>query len=191
MLGVELDEPYDRPPRGMREWHWTRRYGFAQYTMYAPRRFSPLLREVITRAIAHTKQYNERLGSSFWGYDQRSILGITGPDVVTDAVLDVLSWTLPVTHELVNISMNVDTGTDKTERRVNWAPFHQIQSPLCIDDGEATSERAMGGLCVLPINAWGNGQRHSGSEGFNSPHACINHRFSGSWKKGWWRPIFV
>ncbi|OKL63853.1 hypothetical protein UA08_01118 [Talaromyces atroroseus] len=198
ILGIELDEPYIST-RGMREWHWTRRYGFMQYTMYAPRRFSPLLREIITRVIAHTKQHNERLSSYIGRYSQNAVLGMTGPDVVTDAVLDVLSATLPTTHELVDISMKADAGIDglpvskstgKTQRRVTWAPFHRIQSPLCIDDGEAKLERSMGGLCVLPINAWGNGQRHSGSEGFNGSKACINHRFSGSWKKRWWQSVF-
>jgi len=45
-------------------------------------------------------------------------------------------------------------------------------------------------LAVLPINVWGNGQRHSGAENYNSVHACINHRFGRSWKKGWWEYLF-
>ncbi|EED22047.1 conserved hypothetical protein [Talaromyces stipitatus ATCC 10500] len=198
VVGVELDEPYVSP-RGMREWHWTRRYGFLQYTMFAPRRFSPVLREIITRVMAHTKQHNERFASHFTGYGQSTILGITGPDVVTDAVLDVLSSTLPTMHKLMNISMNKDAGIDplpistdtgETLRRVTWAPFHGLSEPLCIADSEARQKGSMGGICVLPVNAWGNGQRHSGSEGFDSPRACVNHRFSGSWKKGWWQSFF-
>ncbi|KAH8703538.1 hypothetical protein BGW36DRAFT_287970 [Talaromyces proteolyticus] len=200
VVGVELDEPF-ATPRIMRMWKWTRRYGFMQYTMYAPRRFSPIVREIITRSIAHTKQHNERHKSILFGrprYSQDTILGVTGPDVVTDAVLDVLSATLPPTHNLVNISMESNTGIDgltsettgEIERRVTWAPFHRLRHSLCVDGREATVETSMGGLCVLPVNAWGNGQRHSGSEPFNSPHACINHRFGGSWKKGWWRRIF-
>lgn len=198
VVGIELDEPYVTE-RGMREWHWTRRYGFLQYTMYAPRRFSPVLREIVTRVMAHTKQHNERLTSYVFGYSQSTILGISGPDVVTDAVLDVLSATLPPTHKLMNISMGKDAGIDplpvsnvtgETLRRVTWAPFHRIDKPLCVDDDEALQKGSMGGLCVLPVNAWGNGQRHSGSEGFDSSHACVNHRFSGSWKKGWWQSHF-
>lgn len=198
VVGIELDEPYVSP-RGMREWHWTRRYGFMQYTMYAPRRFSPVLREIIARAMAHTKQHNERFTSVLSGYSQSTILGITGPDVVTDAVLDVLSITLPTTHRLMNISMDKDAGIDnlpvssvtgETLRRVTWAPFHRLDKTLCVEDSEASLEGSMGGICVLPVNAWGNGQRHSGSEGFDSPRACVNHRFRGSWKKGWWQSVF-
>ncbi|KAE8554866.1 hypothetical protein EYB25_003413 [Talaromyces marneffei] len=198
VVGIELDEPYVSE-RGMREWHWTRRYGFLQYTMYAPRRFSPVLREIVTRVMAHTKQHNERLASYFLGYSESTILGISGPDVVTDAVLDVLSTTLPPTHRLMNVSMEKDAGIDplpvshvtgETERRVTWAPFHRINEPLCVDDVEAVHEGSLGGICVLPVNAWGNGQRHSGSEGFESSRACVNHRFRGSWKKGWWQTHF-
>lgn len=200
VVGIELDEPYVSP-RGMREWHWTRRYGFLQYTMYAPRRFSPVLREIITRVLAHTKQHNERrfITSFLSGYSQSTILGVSGPDVVTDAILDVLSTTLPTTHRLANISTEMDAGIDNLPisnvtgeplRRVTWAPFHRIDDPLCVTDGEAVVEGSLGGICVLPVNAWGNGQRHSGSEGFDNPRACINHRFSGSWKKGWWQSFF-
>ncbi|CRG91293.1 hypothetical protein PISL3812_08341 [Talaromyces islandicus] len=200
VVGVELDEPY-ASLRIMHEWKWTRRYGFMQYVMYAPRRFSPLLREIIVRAIAHTKHVNEHHRNIFTGrprYSQDVILRVTGPDVVSDAILDVLSITLPSTHDLVNKSMEKDGGIDgltsgaagDTERRVTWAPFHNLRESLCIDASEATDKTSMGGLCVLPVNAWGNGQRHSGSKPFNNPYACINHRFGGSWKKGWWQNIF-
>lgn len=201
VVGVELDEPY-ASPRTMRMWKWTRRYGFMQYVMYAPRRFSPLAREIIVRAIAHTKQLNDHHRNIFTGhprYTQDVILGVTGPDVVSDAILDVLSTTLPSTHDLVKQSMEKDGGIDgltsektgDTEKRVTWAPFHNLRESRCVDASEATDETSMGGLCVLPVNAWGNGQRHSGSQGFNSPHACINHRFGGTWKKGGlWQQIF-
>lgn len=201
VVGIELDEPYVSD-KGMREWRWTRRYGFLQYTMYAPRRFSPVLREIVTRVIAHTKQHNDRFASRYlfgpW-YGEREILGISGPDVVTDAVLDVLSTTLPPSHRLMNISMEKDAGVDnlpvssitgEPERRVTWAPFHGIREMLCVDDDEAMQKGSMGGICVLPVNALGNGQRHSGSEGFGSSRACVNHRFRGSWKKGWWESHF-
>lgn len=201
VVGIELDEPYVSE-RGMREWHWTRRYGFLQYAMYAPRRFSPVLREIITRVMAHTKQHNDRFTSRLFGdymYSESAVLGISGPDVVTDAVLDVLSATLPQTHRLMNVSMEKDAGADnlsvsnvtgETLRRVTWAPFHRIDEPACVDDSEAMERGSMGGICVLPVNAWGNGQRHSGSEGFGSSRACVNHRFKGSWKKGWWQSYF-
>ncbi|EAW07173.1 uncharacterized protein ACLA_018770 [Aspergillus clavatus NRRL 1] len=140
ILGIEIDEPY-ASPRLMREWHWSRSYGFIQYTMRAPRRFSPLLSEAIVRVLAHTKQHLEQ-SSMFHGprYDETTILEITGPGVFTDAILDHLSATLPPT--------------------------------------------------VLPVSVWGNGQRHSGAEGFDSTQACINNRFGKSWKKGWWEYLF-
>lgn len=199
VVGVELDEPY-ASPRIMRMWKWTRRYGFMQYAMYAPRRFSPLLREIIVRAIAHTKQLNDHHSNIFTGrprYSEDTILGVTGPDVVSDAILDVLSTTLPSTHDLVHKSMEKDAGIDgltsemtgDTEKRVTWAPFHRLRQSLCVDASEATDETSMGGLCVLPVNAWGNGQRHSGSQSFDNPYACLNHRFGGSWKKGLWQKI--
>ncbi|PYI21879.1 hypothetical protein BO99DRAFT_52528 [Aspergillus violaceofuscus CBS 115571] len=198
VLGVELDEPY-ASPQTMRYWRWTRSYGLIQYTMYAPRRFSPLLREIIVRCLSHTRQYYRQHSGllSRFSYDKNAILGITGPDVLTDAVLDALSASLPGSHPFVqkSVGMDQDTGdlaapVGKMERRVTWAPFHDLHEPLCVDASEAVPETPMGGLCVVPISVWGNGQRHSKAEGFNSPHACLNHRFGGSWKKGWRERLF-
>lgn len=39
VLGIEIDEPY-ASIQLMEAWHWIRIYGFIQYNMYAPRRFS-------------------------------------------------------------------------------------------------------------------------------------------------------
>lgn len=118
----------------------------------------------------------------------------------TDAVLDVLSESLPPEHELVTTSVKVDENiveleAGSPERRVTWAPFHQLREALWIGGDESRSSGAqnvngdMGGLLVLPINVWGNGQRHSGAEMFDSKAACINHRFGRTWKKGWWEYI--
>lgn len=128
---------------------------------------------------------------------------ISGPGLFTDAVLDTLSSTLPAGNRLVGQSVGADRGagdlvmprTGVIQRRVTWAPFFGIKEPLCVDASEASGhgdENAMGGLCVLPVNAWGNGQRHSGSENFGSRHACVNHRFKGSWKpwKKTWKEYF-
>lgn len=184
----------------MHDWHWTRSYGLIQYTMYAPRRFSPLLRETIVRVLAHTKQLkksNSRFFRSL-AYDEKTILGVTGPDVFTDAILDKLSTSLPSTHPFIQHSVDADakTGdflspaTGELRRRVTWAPFHRLRDPVCIRAGEAVSKEPMGGLCILPISVWGNGQRHSQAGGFNDPNACVNHRFGRTWKKGWWEYIF-
>lgn len=248
VIGIEIDEPY-ASPRLMHDWHWSRSYGFIQFSMYAPRRFSPILRRAIARVVAHTKRHHQpqqqhqrqrqhqhqhqhphQTASLFSfnrgvHYDEKTILEVTGPGVFTDAVLDVLSDTLPPTHRLVNESVNaealtgaqnLDSGaasgsarsTDGKEgqadrqARVTWAPFHRLQAPLWVDaseirqydagtaDGDSRGLFEMGGLGVLPINVWGNGQRHSGAESFRSVHACVNHRFGRTWKKGWWEYIF-
>lgn len=183
----------------MREWHWIRTYGFVQYNLYAPQRFSPLLRRAIVRVLAHTKRHKDASWLTGPTYNEKTILEITGPGVFTDAVLDVLSETLPITHPLVQASVAADAevgdlavpvGAENKRERVTWAPFHRLREPLWIDATEAAAGKSMGGLGVLPISVWGNGQRHSGSESFRSPHACINHRFKGTWKKGWWQRWF-
>ncbi|KAJ5230034.1 hypothetical protein N7489_010742 [Penicillium chrysogenum] len=199
VVGIEVDEPY-ASAQFMRDWHWTRSYGLIQYTMYAPRRFSPLLRETIVRVLAHTRKYNSEHTSLFSSpaYDEKTILGVTGPDVFTDAILDTLSSSLPLTHPFIqqSVDTDVDIGdlisptTQEAEKRVTWAPFHKLRDPVCIQAGEAVPNKSMGGLCVLPISVWGNGQRHSQAGGFNHPKACVNHRFGRTWKKGWWEYIF-
>ncbi|KAK4868210.1 hypothetical protein LT330_007408 [Penicillium expansum] len=199
VVGIEVDEPY-ASPQFMRDWHWTRSYGLIQYTMYAPRRFSPLLRETIVRVLAHTRQYNSahsRFLPSL-AYDEKTILGVTGPDVFTDAVLDKLSSSLPSTHPFVQQSVDADIEIGdllspelgELKERVTWAPFHRLRDPVCIQADEAAPNAYMGGLCVLPISVWGNGQRHSQAGGFNHGNACVNHRFGRTWKKGWWEYIF-
>ena len=199
VVGIEVDEPY-ASPQFMRDWHWTRSYGLIQYTMYAPRRFSPLLRETIVRVLAHTRKYKNEKTTPFSNpaYDEKTILGVTGPDVFTDAILDTLSSSLPLTHPFIQQSVDADADigdlisptTQEVEKRVTWAPFHKLRDPVCIQAGEAVPNKSMGGLCVLPISVWGNGQRHSQAGGFNHPKACVNHRFGRTWKKGWWEYIF-
>jgi hypothetical protein len=185
------------------QWHWSRTYGFIQYSLYAPRRFSPFLRKAIVRVIAHSIRHNHATSGVFHGprYREEDTLEVTGPGMFTDAVLDVLSESLPHAHELVTMSLNANEDAGELEainerRRVTWAPFHRLKEAMWIDRNEGDSSssqdgpRDMGGLLVLPINVWGNGQRHSAAEMFNSNAACINHRFGRTWKKGWWEYIF-
>ncbi|GAB1199252.1 hypothetical protein APSETT444_008598 [Aspergillus pseudonomiae] len=170
VVGTEIDEPH-ASPRLMREWRWIRRYQLIQYT----------IRQISQSNLLRGPRYKEN-----------TILEVTGPGVFTDAVLDVLSQTLPPTHSLVESSVNADAdigdlvspSTGVTQRRVTWAPFNRIKEPVCVDASEAMDGESMGGVCVLPVNVWGNGQRHSGAEGFSSKHACINHRFGRTWRKG-------
>lgn len=199
VIGIEVDEPY-ASQQFMRDWHWTRSYGLIQYTMYAPRRFSPLLRETIVRVLSHTRQYNSQHCSFLPSltYDEKTILGVTGPDVFTDAILDTLSSSLPSTHPFVQQSVDADADIGDLlspelgdlKERVTWAPFHRLRDPVCVQADEAVADKSMGGLCVLPISVWGNGQRHSQAGGFNHADACVNHRFGRTWKKGWWEYIF-
>lgn len=216
VVGIELDESTASASQ-IRYWGWVRRYGLIQYTMYAPQRFSPVLRETIVRALAHSKRlYDKRslanfLSFRFFGrpwYSQEQVMEVTGPTIFTDTVLDVLSDTLPPTHALVATSVWADSAAGElsiassssfsssngigpeTQKRVTWAPIHKLETPLWINASEAAPEHEMGGLGILPISVWGNGQRHSGSEGFGSAHACVNHRFQGSWKKGWKEYLF-
>ncbi|KAI2672882.1 CAZyme family GT32 [Penicillium roqueforti] len=146
VVGIEVDEPY-ASPEFMRDWHWTRSYGLIQYTMYAPRRFSPLLRETIVRVLAHTRQYNGEHTSFFpsLAYDEKTILGVTGPDVFTDAILDTLSSSLPSTHPFIQKSVDADADigdlisaeTGELEKRVTWAPFHRLRDP-CLGEWAET-----------------------------------------------------
>lgn len=189
-----------------RLWHWSRTYGLIQYTLYAPKRFSPFLRRTIVRVLAHSIRHNHASSGLFHGprYSEEDILEVSGPGVFTDAVLDVLSESLPREHPLIAASVAADqeaeelTGRDG-RLRVTWAPFHRLREPLWIDGhhpGKDESSHAddeaedVAGLLVLPINVWGNGQRHSGAEMFDSKEACVNHRFGRTWKKGWWEYVF-
>lgn len=182
---TEIDEPYASSAM-KKAWHWSRTYGFIQYTLFAPRRFSPLLRKVIVRALAHSARHNE-VDRRWWRkvrYSEEDILEITGPGMFTDGLLNVLSDTLPESHPLVETSLEASSETqlppnelqararqtpyNKSEKRhqVTWAAFHNLTNPLWIDGSEVESGRdAMGGLIVLPISVWGNGQRHSGADG--------------------------
>lgn len=194
VVGVEIDEPF--VSQATREqWHWSRTFGFAQYALYAPQRFSPILRRVIVRSLAHAIRHQQR--QRFWHryhhkYTDVDVLEITGPGMFTDAILDVMSSTLPVDHEWrhsSHVSPRCSAIQQGKERgRVTWGPFHNLTQPTWTNAGESEGMMPLqrhGGLMVLPINVWGNGQRHSGAENFRSPQACINHRFKRTWKHGW------
>lgn len=154
-------------------------------------------------ALAHSIQQNSASSGLFHGprYKEEDILEVTGPGMFTDAVLDVLSESLPDDHPLVTASVGQYESTGGAEMaaepvKLTWAPFHRLNRALWIDgyQSQQTTEdldqdRATG-LVVLPINVWGNGQRHSGSERFDSDSACVNHRFGRTWKKGWREYVF-
>lgn len=198
VVGVEVDEPYVSARR-RKFWGWDGTHGFIQYTMYAPRPFSPILRRAIVRSIAHSAKHEKE--KTPWyrpadKFDGPTVLQLTGPGMFTEAVLDVLSETLSTNHSLKVAQRQKEAcptdGAGRSEveqrERVTWAPFYRLKEACWIDDEErmvGIRRESNGGLGVMPINVWGNGQRHSGSENFDSSQACINHHFSGTWKKSW------
>lgn len=112
----------------------------------------------------------------------------------TDAILDTLSETLPRTHPLVATSVEKDRDVGELSsasagslKRVTWAPFHGLKESVWVDAADAVD---MGGLGVVPVRVWGNGQRHSGAGNFGVQEACVHHWFGGTWKKSWREHLF-
>ena len=198
VIGIEVDEPY-ASARRRKYWRWDGTHGFIQYAMYAPRPFSPILRRAIVRSIAHSAKHEKE--KTPWyrpadKFDGPAVLRTTGPGMFTEAVLDVLSETLPSNHALKDVERQKDAcpggspdrSNPEQQERVTWAPFYRLEQPCWIDDRGSmigNETQSSGGLGVMPINVWGNGQRHSGSEDFGSSQACVNHHFAGTWKKSW------
>ena len=169
--------------------------------------FSPFLRRAIVRVVAHAYAHGKRKNSGIkglWGwvstnhgvwtgeYSEVEILEITGPGVWTDAILDTL------TDVLLKSSTRPATGLLDTvdgKERVTWKAFSGITKPTEVVLMPGTSASVRGdvepvGVYVLPINYWGNGQRHSGAKNFQVEEACVNHLFLRSWKKGWYEWAF-
>lgn len=197
VVGVEVDEPYASASK-RRAWKWSRTHGFIQYSIYAPRRFSPILRKVIVRGIAHSLQHQGNTATWYrrsGHFDDEAVLETTGPGMFTDAILDSLSDTLPPTHFLkvrpqqASVCPHDEESSGSFSRArgiVSWFPFHKLRKSLWVADTEPiglAGYQRNGGILVLPINVWGNGQRHSGAGDFNNPDACLNHRFVRTWKQ--------
>lgn len=205
VLGLEIDEP-SASPATKRAWRWSRTASFAQYILYAPRPFSPLLRRAIVRTLAHSA-YQHRMTAHLSGdvrigpvYTKGDVLEATGPGMLTDAVLDVLSETLPAegpsgivraSHDVAEKARHTAAVTGEAPpswlaEHVTWAPFHGIREPVILDAVEVAGPSEHGGLMVLPINVWSSGQGHSGADPeWTGPDSCLNHRFAGRWKHSW------
>ena len=208
ITGIEIDEPFVTPAT-RKQWHWSRVYGLIQYHMVA-KPFSPFLRKAIVRVVAHAYAHGKKRNSGLqriWGwwftkgglwtgnYAETEVLEITGPGMWTDAILDTLTDAASKT-----IDGGVDVGLVKKKGDwVTWEAFTRIQEPREVilplrDNHEQNHDGEIGqqavGLYVLPINYWGNGQRHSGAKNFRAEAACINHLFLRSWKRGWWEWAF-
>ncbi|KAL3425276.1 Initiation-specific alpha-1,6-mannosyltransferase 1 [Phlyctema vagabunda] len=182
MVGVEIDEPYLNPETKA-VWKWSRSFGFGQAVVWAPRRFDPILRRAIVRAITHMKmqawmqdqQEPESVWRRFFGRRRISNMGeVSGSSMLTDCVLDVLSETLRQDHAIRDREAGL-------ERRVTWKHFRKLEQPVWIDPEETEARQLadldMRGLAVLPINIWASGQRHSRSGSFEMDEACVDHVF--------------
>jgi alpha 1,6-mannosyltransferase len=158
MLGVGFDEPYLTHAALMNK-GWTRGVGFAANpVIWAPRRFDPILRMAIVRSVSHSKSLKELGGN---------IEEVSGSAMLTDVVLEVLSKNLIEGHKL----RDRDAGL---ERRVTWKHFKDLKETVWIEADQLHDKSSAGGLAILPIDVWGNGQGHSGSGSLEAAGACVN-----------------
>lgn len=163
VLGVGIDEPFMDP--GIMKYKyksWTRAVQFTDKVMWAPKRWDPLLRRAIVRSVSHARAWQESGGS---------VNEVSGPGMLTDVVLEMLSEGLVDDHEL----RDRDAGL---ERRVTWKNIHGLDEPLWVDVDELKEKgkaEGMGGLAILPVNVWMNGQKHSKSGSDEAPGACVNY----------------
>ncbi|APA09301.1 hypothetical protein SS1G_12086 [Sclerotinia sclerotiorum 1980 UF-70] len=181
VLGIDIDEPY-MASHVREKWGWSRTFGFATYAMWAPGRFDPLLRKAIVRCISHssTGLFGEKI-------DAKESGEVCGGAMLTDIVLEMLSENLKDVHRV----RDMDAGL---ERRVTWKKFRSLGNPYWFSakdfkDGRDV-RRDLRGLGVLPINVWGSGQRHSGSERFDHEDACINHVYGRRPSVSLWQKLF-
>ncbi|MCJ1283637.1 hypothetical protein MMC26_002968 [Xylographa opegraphella] len=63
--------------------------------------------------------------------------------------------------------------SDATGTKVSWLNMTGLTAPKLIHD-----------ILILPVTAFGNGQRHSNAGTPDDPAALVHHLFSGSWKTG-------
>jgi len=83
---------------------------------------------------------------------------------------EVLNTTGPaIWTRVVFESLSIAAGSEVTYRNVTG-----LKAP-----------RLFGDILVLPINGFGTGQPHSGSNRDGDDSALIRHQFKGSWKHGW------
>lgn len=176
---------------------------------------SPFLRRAVVRAVAHAYAHGKRkargrgrgwpgrIKGGVWtgAYTEVEVLEITGPGVWTDAVLDTLTDAAlraapPMAADLLDVVVDDAQSGHGRRERVTWRAFSGITTPREIVltpagvRGAVAPEAEPVGIVVLPVNYWGNGQRHSGAGNFGAKEACVNHLFLRSWKKGWWEWAF-
>ena len=190
MVGVNRDEPF-YSQSSIREMVWSRGFGFGMGTVWAPRRFDPVLRKAIVRSISYSQVQDQLAGGRGWReimqgkgeWKEEEREEISGAGMLTDAVLEILSTGLKEGHEL----RDRDAGL---KRRVSWKKFKRLKSTLWLEPNQAKDGEDMQGIAVLPINVWSNGQNHSGSGTFEAEGACVNHVYGARPKKEWYERIF-
>jgi hypothetical protein len=191
MVGVERDEPFfswdEIKDRG-----WSRGFGFGLGTVWAPRRFDPILRTAIVRSVSHAHAHQKLAGGDGWmasfkgtnKWEEEEGGEISGAGMFTDIIMEVLSECLKEDHEL----RDRDAGL---ERRVSWKKFKGLKRTLWIESNQAREGIDLRGIAVLPINVWSNGQNHSRSGTFEAEGACVNHAYGGRpKKKEWYERLF-
>lgn len=172
MVGVDIDEPFFSQET-IKARKWSRGFGFGQSTIWAPRRFDPILRKAIVRTISHAMTQSSLEGDTWRSKSQNRenhAHEISGGGMFTDIVLEVLTQNLKDDHTL----RDRDAGL---ERRVSWKKFRRLKHVLWItaDQLKENVGDDMRGLSVLPIDVWSSGQSHSGSGPSESAEACVNH----------------
>jgi alpha 1,6-mannosyltransferase len=173
LVGVEIDEPFGDEAMH-HQWHWSRGFGVGQFVIWAPHRFGDIVTCAVVRTVSH---FDAHVAYSHGGVGEEDVLEVTGPGMWTDCLLDHLSERLDPESAL----RDPDAGL---ERRVTWKAFHALEQPIWVEGIEGQ------GVGILPIDVWGNGQRHSNAGNFSSATACVNHVFGRAWKKGWYEWMF-
>lgn len=188
MVGVDRDEPFYNP-KTIEDMGWSRGFGFGMGTVWAVRRFDPVLRTAIVRSISHTEAKKELDSRQRWrdafqfDWEETESNEISGAGMFTDIVLEALSHGLKDGHEL----RDRDAGL---ERRVSWKKFKGLKNTLWIDPKEAREGSDLRGMAVLPVNVWSNGQNHSGSGSFEAERACVNRVTGSNSYKEWYEKVF-
>ncbi|KAK7207697.1 nucleotide-diphospho-sugar transferase [Myxozyma melibiosi] len=160
IIGIELDEPYVTLET-QRQWHWHRPYSFAQFTIVA-KPFAKPIRTAIVRVVAHAHHLarlkNKSSPSKISKYTPEEVFEVSGPGMWTDVLIDSMNY---------------------RRKDVSWAQMNNLKKPIRVPTEN-------GAIIVLPVQYFGNGQRHSNAGDYNQPEACVSHLFTKSWQRFSW-----
>lgn len=187
MVGIDRDEPfYDQET--LEAFEWSRGFGFSANTIWAVKRFDPVLRTTIARSISHTLVKKKLDQGRQWkdlfafGLAEAERSEISGAGMLTDAVLDALTAGRKDDSAL----RDRDAGI---ARRVSWKKLKGRKDTIWVEPSQAREGSQMPGIGILPIMIWGNGQNHSQAGSYEEEAACINQvRDSASYKE-WYEKV--